>query len=281
MFEKFCFAQNISKTFSNLRSEEDFYDVTLVCDDNSQISTHQVVLSSCSDYFKKILQQSKHPHPWLCLGNVDIEEMNQVMDYIYLGEVKLFKEKVDRFVEVAKRFQIKGMNMTYSTLLDNMEGENVIANASKLTSMNDGQDVKFNEMVSDIYETVAEEDQKPKKSKKKKKGTSNVIMCNPASDTTQFKTVTLPEGLSFAEIDQKIYELINTNQDGLPCCRLCGKVGYKTISHFKGHIETHLEGVFFTCKICGKQCKTRSNLSSHRSRKHYPNQDKKYKIKDF
>merc|ERR1712243_436999 len=269
MTEKFCFAQNISKTFSNLRSEEDFYDVTLVCNDNSQISAHQVVLSSCSDYFKKILKQAKHPHPWLCVENVSIEELGQVMDYIYVGEIKLFKEKVDRFVEVAKRFKIKGMNMTYSKPLENIENENVMKSAPKFPSLNDGDNVNFNDMISEIYETY-EEDQKPKISRKKDR--SDVIMCGPGSDATQLKTITLPKGLSIAEIDQKIYELISKNQDGFYCCKLCGKVGeHNIISKFKIHVETHLEGVFFTCKICGKQCKTRGNLSTHRSRNHYPN----------
>ena len=114
MAEKFClkwndFHQNATKTFSNLRLEEDFFDVTLVCSDYRQLGAHKLILSSCSDYFKNILQQNKHSHPLLCLANTSFEEISQIMDYIYLGEVNLYQDDVDRFVQVAQRFKINGL----------------------------------------------------------------------------------------------------------------------------------------------------------------------------
>ena len=65
MSEKFSlkwndFHSNISKTFSSLRTEEDFQDVTLVSADLQQVSAHKVALFACSKYFKNILQQSRH-----------------------------------------------------------------------------------------------------------------------------------------------------------------------------------------------------------------------------
>ena len=55
MSEKFClkfdnFHTNISKTFIDLRKEEDFCDATLVSDDLKQVSAHKVVLSASSEY---------------------------------------------------------------------------------------------------------------------------------------------------------------------------------------------------------------------------------------
>ena len=127
--EKFCmkwndFNQNINKAFSDLRLEEDLFDVTLVCDDNRQLSAHKVVLASSSEYFKKILKKNKHPQPLFCLENVSFEEISQIMDYIYQGEVNLFHEQVDRFVEVALRFRIKGLMGTSQNeddIIDNTE----------------------------------------------------------------------------------------------------------------------------------------------------------------
>ena len=68
MSEKFClkwndFHSNILKSFRELRNEEDFYDVTIVSDDQKQLSAHKVVLSASSEYFKNILKQNKHPNP--------------------------------------------------------------------------------------------------------------------------------------------------------------------------------------------------------------------------
>jgi len=70
MSEKFSlkwndFNDNVSKTFSSMRHQEDFYDVTLVSDDQEQFSAHKVVLSACSEYFGNILKKNKHSHPLL------------------------------------------------------------------------------------------------------------------------------------------------------------------------------------------------------------------------
>ena len=51
--EKFClktvdYQTNISKSFQNLRNQDDFCDVTLVGEDFKQVTAHKVVLSSLS-----------------------------------------------------------------------------------------------------------------------------------------------------------------------------------------------------------------------------------------
>ena len=50
MSEKFClkwndFQSNVSKTFGLLRNENYLYDVTLVSDDNQQVSAHRLIHS--------------------------------------------------------------------------------------------------------------------------------------------------------------------------------------------------------------------------------------------
>ena len=51
MSEKFSlkwndFQSNVSRTFSLLRSEEEFFDVSLVSDDQKMMSAHKLVLSA-------------------------------------------------------------------------------------------------------------------------------------------------------------------------------------------------------------------------------------------
>ena len=46
------FHSNVSKSFGLLREEDYLQDVTLVSDDNKQMSAHKLVLSACSEYFK-------------------------------------------------------------------------------------------------------------------------------------------------------------------------------------------------------------------------------------
>lgn len=55
--ELFClkwndYQENVVSTLSELRAEEDFFDVTLACD-GEQVRAHKLVLSCCSLFFRR------------------------------------------------------------------------------------------------------------------------------------------------------------------------------------------------------------------------------------
>ena len=85
------FESNVSKSFGILRNEEYLYDVTLVCDENSQVSAHKLVLSSFSEYFKTIFRSNNHnhPNPLICLEGVSSPELRNILDYMYNGEANI------------------------------------------------------------------------------------------------------------------------------------------------------------------------------------------------
>ena len=63
--EKLClqwndFKENLNLAFGRFRSDEDFADVTLVCEDGTQIMTHRVILASSSPFFMDMLKKNKH-----------------------------------------------------------------------------------------------------------------------------------------------------------------------------------------------------------------------------
>ena len=103
------FQDKVSQNFSLLRSEEEFFDVSLVSDDQKMMSAHKLVLSASSPYFKHILTNNKHSHPLLCLDGVSSGELQFVLDYIYHGEVQIHEEQLDRFLEVAKKLKLEGL----------------------------------------------------------------------------------------------------------------------------------------------------------------------------
>ena len=114
MSEKFClkwndFQSNVSSSFSLLRNEDYLHDVTIVTDDNEQTAAHKLVLSASSEYFKNIFKKNKHSHPLLCLEGVNSGDIRNVMDYIYNGELQIFQEDLDRFLNVAQRLKIEGL----------------------------------------------------------------------------------------------------------------------------------------------------------------------------
>ena len=103
------FQSKVSRNFSLLRSEEEFFDVSLVSDDQKMMSAHKLVLSASSPYFKHILTNNKHSHPLLCLDGVSSGELQFVLDYIYHGEVQIYQEQLDRFLEVAQKLKLEGL----------------------------------------------------------------------------------------------------------------------------------------------------------------------------
>ena len=85
-------------------------DVTIVADDHKQISAHKLVLSACSEYFRNIFQNnSKHAHPLLCLDGISSTDVENILDYMYNGEIKIYQENLDRFLNVDQRFRLEGL----------------------------------------------------------------------------------------------------------------------------------------------------------------------------
>ena len=112
--EKYClkwndFQTNVSKSFGLFRNESYLHDVTLVSDDYKHIPAHKLVLSACSEYFKNILQQTKQSQPLLCLDGVSSTDLQNVLDYVYEGEVRIYQEDLDRFLNVAQKLKLEGL----------------------------------------------------------------------------------------------------------------------------------------------------------------------------
>ena len=103
------FASNASVAFSKHRNESYLHNVTLVSNDNHQVSAHKLVLSACSEYFYYIFKNNTNAHPFLCIDGVNKEDLNKIMDYMYNGEVQVFQDELDRFLSIAERFKLQGL----------------------------------------------------------------------------------------------------------------------------------------------------------------------------
>merc|ERR1712243_68346 len=114
MMEKFClkwnnFLTNSTKSLSDLRNKQNFVDVTLLGEDGLHIMAHKIVLSSSSEFFKENLLKVDHPNPMIILSGFDSKVLNSIMDYIYNGEVKLFQNEIDKFLDYAQKLKIEGL----------------------------------------------------------------------------------------------------------------------------------------------------------------------------
>ena len=96
---------NLSSSLSDIIKEKGSSDVTLVSDDQIQYQAHKHVLSVSSPVLKKILLSNPHPHPLIYLSGIKHEELESILDFIYLGETSCSNKKMNRFIEAATDLQ--------------------------------------------------------------------------------------------------------------------------------------------------------------------------------
>ena len=91
-------------TFTKLYDDNLFSDVTLVCEDNLKVIAHRVVLSACSDFFRKILTENQQPSLMIYLHDTKGEELRLLKRFMYLGFAEVDMNKSKSFQDLAKRF---------------------------------------------------------------------------------------------------------------------------------------------------------------------------------
>ena len=248
MSEKFClkwndFNSNVSKSFGKLRTEEYLQDVTLVGDDHTQMSAHKLVLSACSEYFKEIFKRNKHSNTLMSLEGLSKQDLENVLDYMYNGEVKMYQEELNRFLSVAQRLKLEG-------LLESEDNEQIgdlksdgIAEAEEHFIHNTSQEYTENTSIQP-------------------KSFSHVYPKNAVSLNTAEKS----------EVDAKLMEILEPLDGGHFKCRICGKdssgmtASKDRKGNMKNHVETHLEGLSYPCQLCGKEFRSKQSLWNHSRR---------------
>ena len=111
--EKLCLKWNdfqdiVKVSFAELRTDTDFTDVTLACEDQS-INAHKVVLSACSPFFKKLFKTHSHPQSLIYMKGMKANSLTAIIDFLYLGEANVFQEELDSFLALAEELQLKGL----------------------------------------------------------------------------------------------------------------------------------------------------------------------------
>ena len=130
MSEKLClqwneFQENIKSAFRAFRDDNDFADVTLVCEDGQQMKAHKVILAASSPFFQKLLGLNKHPHPLVFMRGMKSSDLWPILDFLYHGEANVFQESLDSFLAIAQELQLKGLERKgeekYETLGDEQQ----------------------------------------------------------------------------------------------------------------------------------------------------------------
>ena len=81
------FSEFTSDSFKLLFGEEDFRDVCLVTDDDTQIQAHRVVLALCSPVLQQQLKGANDSR--IQITDVSPQILSFILEFMYLGETKV------------------------------------------------------------------------------------------------------------------------------------------------------------------------------------------------
>ena len=245
--EKLCLKWNdfqdiVKVSFAELRTDTDFTDVTLACEDQS-IKAHKVVLSACSPFFKKLFKTHSHPQSLIYMKGMKANSLTAIIDFLYLGEANVFQEELDSFLALAEELQLKGLEGNseerapepLGETFDHTEkGTNVIQKQNM--SERRISDVKFENEANLFQGTV-----------------KTTIQQKPKQDSIiESSTMARIESMIEKQVDGYYY----TN---------CGHTS-KHLGHMKEHVEKHIEGLEYPCKSCNKILRSPRAFREHKRR---------------
>ncbi|XP_042227453.1 longitudinals lacking protein, isoforms H/M/V-like isoform X5 [Homarus americanus] len=93
---------------STIRSKESYCDVTIACD-GKFYPVHKLVLSTCSDYFEQMFERTNCKHPIIVLKDIRHEELEALLNYMYVGEVNVLQNELAGLIKAAECLMIKGL----------------------------------------------------------------------------------------------------------------------------------------------------------------------------
>jgi len=246
------FQNNLRQSLKELKDSEDFCDVTLACDDESQINVHRVILAAASPFFQKILKRNTQQKPFIYLRGVKFSDLEAVVNFMYQGEVSIFEENLNDFLAVAEDFQLKGLSGREKI------AETETSKIEKPTQFRSTSTPKQETTSFDIENTDNQ--------------------TNFVNDTEEKFALALPtEGdnklsvslTEMSELDETISSMV-VQEGGLWSCTVCGKV-MKRRSNLRAHVEVHIDSAGHPCNKCDKTFRSRNSLNFHTYTAHKKN----------
>lgn len=91
-----------------LREKSSFTDATIAVE-GKFYPVHKLVMSTCSEYFQDIFARTPCKSPVIVLKDVRSQDMDALLDYMYLGEVNVNQNDLASLLKTAECLRIKGL----------------------------------------------------------------------------------------------------------------------------------------------------------------------------
>lgn len=124
------FHSNLTAGFHELLESSEMVDVTLAVEGHF-FQAHKVVLSICSPYFKQMFKVNPCKHPIVILKDVAHDNMKDILEFMYMGEVNVLRENLATFLRTAELLQVKGLTGDDSVRLRNFPRDKILVYIQK------------------------------------------------------------------------------------------------------------------------------------------------------
>ena len=264
MREKFnltwhTFSSHGQELFRDLMESQEFSDVTLVSDDQHQYKVHKFILSACSTVFRKILNSNPH-NSSIYLRGIHHDDLESILQFIYLGEASFYHERMNEFLNVAKNLYIKEI------------GKNVVAEDEE------SEEVSINTNFVQETPLTSEESQS---NGENVSGRSNHDKNISSLDIDVIKPFKCQQCNFQSAQKANLHVHIMTKHEGLRYpCQKCD-YQFTRLSILKQHVKSQHEGYKYPCQQCDYMATYPVALKQHIKSKHegikYPCQQCDYK----
>ena len=264
-----AFPKHLKLMSKELYEEEKYFDVTLVSDDQYQFKAHKIILSACSRVFRNIIDCNPTQSSLIYLRGVQSQELEPILQFMYLGEGKLSYGRMEEFLKVAKDLQVKEIDINAESEIEEvnadkkketigevpeeeMTGDETQPKIHKFTWSGDypGRD-EMSQEISHEETTFVSENCDLKENELED-------VSNVASDYFQTQLGTKLELKFPASKKQGIQKL------------QCSQCDYQTVmkENMKSHVQGQHEGIKYPCTECPFTAAQLTNLRKHMLAKH-------------
>ena len=262
------FPDHLRALMRDLMVSEDFADVTLVTDDKKKVRAHRHVLSACSPVFKEILQiEKQNNHPFMYLRGIQYSEIEPILQFMYLGEAKLYEERLNEFMSAVRDLEIKELYKRVKTNQAHDKTTQKLEEDSNFTSENDDDNISLEEADNVGSNDSMQQTGKP----------ISRLQCTQCDKTFSGKpglwlhTKSVHEGVKYpcsqcdfqAKRQLQLTEHIQSKHEGVMYgCNQCDKQYIKQRDVTR-HIKYKHKGIRYACKQCDKLYSDQPKLNRH------------------
>jgi len=240
-----------SATFKDIYQEKSFLDVTLASEDHKQIKAHKVVLSASSPFFKDVLANNSHPHPFLYLKGIKMKDLEILIKFIYFGETEVPQADLSSLLLVASELQVKGLcDQTHENTGETKKSQSNV----------------FDWDVDLLNETVATSTIDRRETSK-----ANVMDDSKSKDDQTFIVDVKPKlSEDSTTVPTIVLEAVNTRGDQTFAVSSNSKPGEDTVNDLRKTNDTSItvDKGSYKCDQCSSTFKYLVNLIPHIKKKH-------------